>query len=168
MVYESIVVCGHYMRKERCYMKKIWGIAVAIAIFLAGCQNSAKEIDAAALAGSLVNEITYEDKLESVDADTISMYIEVPENTEAIMYMGSGSTAEEVAVFTSKDAETAGETLKKVQEHLDDQTASFKAYKAEEAKRVEDAVLKQEGKYVILCVSGDTDKANEIIEKAFK
>lgn len=149
-------------------MKKIWGIAAAIAVFLAGCGNSAKEIDAAALAESLVNEITYEDKLESVDADTISMYIEVPENTESVMYMGSGSTAEEVAVFTSEDAETAGETLKKVQEHLDDQTASFQAYKAEEAKRVEDAVLKQEGKYVILCVSGDADKANEIIEKAFQ
>lgn len=149
-------------------MKKIWGIAAAFAVIMAGCGSSAKEIDAAALAESLVNEITYEDKLESVDADTISMYIEVPENTDSVMYMGSGSTAEEVAVFTSKDAAAAGETLKKVQEHLDDQTASFKAYKAEEAKRVEDAVLKQEGNYVILCVSGDADKAKEIIEKAFK
>ena len=149
-------------------MKKIWGIAAALAVIMAGCGSSAKEIDAAALAESLVNEITYEDKLESVDADTISKYIEVPENTDSVMYMGSGSTAEEVAVFTSKDAAAAGETLKKVQEHLDDQTASFKAYKAEEAKRVEDAVLKQEGNYVILCVSGDADKANEIIEKAFK
>lgn len=149
-------------------MKKIWGIAAALAVIMAGCGSTAKEIDAAALAESLVNEITYEDKLESVDADTISMYIEVPENTDSVMYMGSGSTAEEVAVFTSKDAAAAGETLKKVQEHLDDQTASFKAYKAEEAKRVEDAVLKQEGNYVILCVSGDADKANEIIEKAFK
>lgn len=141
---------------------------LAVILLMTGCGNSAKTIDADALARSLTKEISYDDELESVDADTISMYIEVPEGVESVMYMGSGATAEEVAVFTAKDAQTAGETLKKVQEHLDDQTASFKAYKAEEAKRVADAVLKQKVNYVILCVSGNSDKANEIIEEAFK
>ena len=146
----------------------IMAVLLAVGLLMGGCGSSAKTIDANTLAETLTKEISYDDALESVDADTISMYIEVPEGVESVMYMGSGATAEEVAVFTAKDAEAAGETLKKVQEHVDDQTASFKAYKAEEAKRVADAVLKQEGNYVILCVSGDSDKANEIIEEAFK
>ena len=55
-----------------------------------------------------------------------------------------------------------------MQAYLDDQAESFRDYIPEETKRVENAVLEQRGKYVILCVSGDPDKAEEIIEKAFK
>jgi hypothetical protein len=84
------------------------------------------------------------------------------------MYMGSGSTAEEVGVFTAPDEETAQETLESVQSHLDDQTDSFQDYLPEEAKRVGNAVLEQKGNYVILCVSGESDTANDLIEEAFK
>ena len=82
--------------------------------------------------------------------------------------MGSGSTAEEVAVFDTPDEETARKQMEHVQAYLDDQAESFRDYIPEETKRVENAVLEQRGKYVILCVSGDPDKAEEIIEKAFK
>lgn len=84
------------------------------------------------------------------------------------MYMGSGSTAEEVAVFTAPDEETARTTEENVQSFLDDQSDSFEKYIPEETKRISNAVLEQKGKYVVLCVSGDSDKAKEIIEKAFK
>jgi len=135
---------------------------------MAGCGSSGKTIDAAALAESLTAEISYDDTLEAVDADTVSMYITLPDEVESVMYMGSGSTAEEVAVFTAPDEDTAKETMESVQEHLNDQTESFQDYIPEESKRVGNAVLEQRGKYVILCVSGDSDTAKEIIEEAFK
>ena len=55
-----------------------------------------------------------------------------------------------------------------IQSFLDDQSDSFEKYIPEETKRISNAVLEQKGKYVVLCVSGDSDKAKEIIEKAFK
>lgn len=143
-------------------------VITAMVLLQAGCGRSVKEIDAAALAQSLTNEVSFDDEMENVDDDTISMYIDVPENIESVMYMGSGETAEEVAVFTAEDENAAGEMLENVKSHLDDQIASFKAYKAEEVKRVEEAVLEQKGKYVILCVSADSSKAKELIEEAFK
>jgi outer membrane murein-binding lipoprotein Lpp len=151
-------------------MKKsgLFALLAAGALLVAGCGSSAKTIDAAALAKDLTTEITYEDTLEEVDADTVSMYIDLPEGVESEMYMGSGATAEEVGVFTAPDENTARETLDSVQSHLDDQTDSFSNYKPEEAKRVGSAVLEQKGNYVILCVSGDSDTAKDIIEEAFK
>lgn len=143
-------------------------ILTAGALLLAGCGSSDKTIDAVALADSLVTDISYDDTLEKLDTDTASIYVDIPENVEVIMYMGSGQTAEEVAVFTAPDAKTAAETLNHVQQHLDDQTASFEDYIPEEAKRVEDAVLEQKGNYVVLCVSGDSGSAEKIIEEAFK
>ena len=145
-------------------MKKS-GLITALAagmILLAGCGSTQKDIDASALAKSLVSDITYDDQLEQIDEDDVSVKV----NT--IMYMGSGSTAEEVAVFTAPDEETARTTEENVQSFLDDQSDSFEKYIPEETKRISNAVLEQKGKYVVLCVSGDSDKAKEIIEKAFK
>ena len=84
-------------------MKKSGFIATLAAgmILLAGCGSTQKEIDAAALAKSLVSDITYDDQLEQINDEDISYSIDVPKGVDAIMYMGSGSTAEEVAVFTA-------------------------------------------------------------------
>lgn len=151
-------------------MKKsgLFAVLAAAVLFVAGCSSSAKTIDATELAKSLATEIAYDDTLEELDADEIAMYMDVPDGVESVMYMGSGSTAEEVAVFTAQDEDTAKTMMTNVQSHLDDQAESFEDYIPEEAKRVGNAVLEQKGKYVILCVSGDSDTAKEVIEEAFK
>ena len=142
-------------------MKKSGFIATLAAgmILLAGCGSTQKEIDA---------DITYDDQLDQINDEDISYSIDVPKGVDAIMYMGSGSTAEEVAVFTAPDEETARTTEENVQSFLDDQSDSFEKYIPEETKRISNAVLEKKGKYVVLCVCGDSDKAKEIIEKAFK
>jgi hypothetical protein len=151
-------------------MKKsgVLAILAAGAFLLAGCGSTEKTLDAAALAETLTTDISYDDELELVDDDDVSMYIDLPDGVESVMYMGSGSTAEEVAVFTAADSDTAAETLDSVQSYLDDQADSFEDYLPEEAKRVGNAVLEQKGNYVILCVSGESDTAKDLIEEAFK
>ena len=137
-------------------------------LLLAACGSEAKNIDAAALASSLVTDISYDDQLEQISDDDVSMYIDVPDGVKTVMYMGGGSTAEEVAVFEAPDKDTAATVKDNVQTYLDDQSDSFQDYIPEESKRIGNAVLEQKDQYVILCVSGDSDGAKEIIEKAFK
>ena len=151
-------------------MKKTGLLAVLTAgvLLLAGCGGEAKTIDAQALAKSLATEIKYDDTLKELTADEISMLVDLPEDVDSVMYVGSGSTAEEVGVFTAKDSNQAKETMEDVQKYLDDQADSFQDYVPEETKRIGNAVLEQKNQYVVLCVSGDSDQAKEIIEKAFK
>lgn len=151
-------------------MKKTGLLAVLTAgvLLLAGCGGAAKTIDAQALAKSLATEIKYDDTLKELTADEISMLVDLPEDVDSVMYAGSGSTAEEVGVFTTKDSNQAKETMEDVQKYLDDQADSFQDYVPEETKRIGNAVLEQKNQYVVLCVSGDSDQAKEIIEKAFK
>ena len=151
-------------------MKKTGLLAVLTAgvLLLAGCGGEAKTIDAQALAKSLATEIKYDDTLKELTADEISMLVDLPEDVDSVMYDGSGSTAEEVGVFTAKDSNQAKETMEDVQKYLDDQADSFQDYVPEETKRIGNAVLEQKNQYVVLCVSGDSDQAKEIIEKAFK
>lgn len=151
-------------------MKKTGLLAVLTAgvLLFAGCGGEAKTIDAQALAKSLATEIKYDDTLKELTADEISMLVDLPEDVDSVMYTGSGSTAEEVGVFTAKDSNQAKETMEDVQKYLDDQADSFQDYVPEETKRIGNAVLEQKNQYVVLCVSGDSDQAKEIIEKAFK
>jgi hypothetical protein len=83
------------------------------------------------------------------------------------MYMSSGSTAEEVAVFEAPDSSTAELMKEHVEEYLADQRDSFEKYIPEEAERIDNAVVQQNGNYVVLCVSGDSDKAKSLISEAF-
>ena len=151
-------------------MKKTGLLAVLTAgvLLFAGCGGEAKTIDAQALAKSLATEIKYDDTLKELTADEISMLVDLPEDVDSVMYAGSCSTAEEVGVFTAKDSNQAKETMEDVQKYLDDQADSFQDYVPEETKRIGNAVLEQKNQYVVLCVSGDSDQAKEIIEKAFK
>lgn len=151
-------------------MKKTGLLAVLTAgvLLLAGCGGAAKTIDAQVLAKSLATEIKYDDTLKELTADEISMLVDLPEDVDSVMYAGSGSTAEEVGVFIAKDSNQAKETMEDVQKYLDDQADSFQDYVPEETKRIGNAVLEQKNQYVVLCVSGDSDQAKEIIEKAFK
>lgn len=152
-------------------MKKKTGLLALLTagvLLLAGCGGAAKTIDAQALAKSLATEIKYDDTLKELTADEISMLVDLPEDVDSVMYAGSGSTAEEVGVFTTKDSNQAKETMEDVQKYLDDQADSFQDYVPEETKRIGNAVLEQKNQYVVLCVSGDSDQAKEIIEKAFK
>ena len=146
-------------------MKKTGLLAVLTAgvLLLAGCGGEAKTIDAQALAKSLATEIKYDDTLKELTADEISMLVDLPEDVDSVMYAGSGSTAEEVGVFTAKDSNQAKETMEDVQKYLDDQADSFQDYVPEETKRIGNAVLEQKNQYVVLCVSGDSDQAKEII-----
>ena len=144
--------------------------AIALtALLITGCGDKSASIDPAALADSLAKNITYEEQLTAVDQGDISDYFsDLKDGVECLMYMGSGKTAEEIAIFTAPDEKTAEETKASVQTFLDDQQAAFKAYIPEEAKRIDDAVLEKRGKYVVLCVSGDSETAKDLIDKAFE
>jgi len=147
-------------------------LLVAGMLVMAGCgaSDSKKEvsIDTAVLADSLATGITYEDSLEQISEKEVGIYYELEEGVSSHVYMGSGSTAEEVAVFEAKDEASAKLQKEHVQAHLDEQEESFRDYLPEEVKRIEGAVLEQRGKYVVLCVTKDASAAKEMIEKAFQ
>ena len=146
------------------------GAVFAAACILTACggKDAAASIDGAALAKSLATDIKYDDKLSELSSDEISGFMDVADGAEGVMYMGSGSTAEEVAVFTCDSEETAEAQKANVETFLADQKTQFDAYNPDEVARIDDAVLKQEGTAVILCVSGDPDKAESIVEEAAK
>ena len=156
------------MKKKNIFLKLV-AICSMASVLLLGCGSSSPvSVDTAALTTSLTSDISYDNELSELSEDDITNYVTVEDGVKGVMYMSSGSMAEEVAVFTAPDEATASTMKNNVQEFLNDQKTSFEDYIPEEAQRIDDAVLVVKGNYVILCVSGDSDKAQEIIDNAFK
>lgn len=154
-------------------LKKIAAFAAAAlaCVSLAGC-GSAKDItvDVNALAAELRDGIAYQDELESIDSAMISMVYDVGDEVEeAVVYMGSGGTAEEIAVFACKDADAAkNQVTPVVKQHIEDQITSFESYVPGEVAKLKDAVVRTVGRYVAVCVSDDSAAAEKILDKYMK
>lgn len=170
--------------KKYNYILKLIAVAMVSGLLLAGCgsdssdtgskadsaqstgeNKEAASLDVDALVKSLSSDISYEDELSDCSSDA-GDYMTVEDGVDVVMYMTSGSY-EEVAVFTAPDEATAAAMKADVQEFLNEQKSAAEDYEPEAAKRIDDAVLVVNGNYVVLCVSGDSDKAQEIIDKAF-
>lgn len=151
---------------------KMIAAAAAACILLASCGGSGEDlnVDINALAEELNTGITYEDPLEKLDSDMVGMLYEVDGLvTESVVYMGSGATAEEIAVFACNDADTAKNEVKPIVDaHVQSQIDSFEDYVPGEVAKLEKAVVRQAGKYVALSVSNDPDGANKILDKYLK
>lgn len=138
------------------------------ALLLAGCgSKEPATIDTKALAEDLLNNVAFVDDLYPAEEGVIKMLYNIEDYVSAYVYIGSGATAEEIAVFELADADSAAAALALVEERVATQTEDFESYVPAEVQRLENAVVKQYGNYVIMCVS-EGDKAAEIVSEYTK
>ena len=135
---------------------------------LAGCSKEKKEdrvIDVHTMAQSLLNDITYEDQLTKVEGNMFQMIYGISQEDieEYEAYVSTGATAEEIAVIKAKDEATAESMEEKLTDRVEAQKNSFANYIPKEVEKLEEAVVYQEGVYVILSISNDDEKAEKII-----
>lgn len=149
-------------------MKKTWLAALTAALLLTSCSgNTTKDVDIDALAEQIVQTVAFDDTLEAIDDSMISMLYDIDGYTDAVLYKGSGATAEEVALFKMEsvsDAETACEGAKA---HIQSQIDAYESYMPDEVSRLEDAVVRQDGTYVSIVVSADSDAAQKLLDESF-
>ena len=129
-----------------------------------------KSVDAKAIADSLLSEISYTDQLSAVDLDTAKMFLNFAdvEINEAYIYESSGATAEEIVVLVCKDSDSAAKAKSAFEQRVSEQKENFTDYVPEEVPKLNDAVIITSREYAILSVSGDSSKAKDSIEGAFK
>ncbi|MGN0695758.1 MAG: DUF4358 domain-containing protein [Oscillospiraceae bacterium] len=128
-----------------------------------------KEIDPAAVVDEIMTE-TAMTSMAEVTEDRLGNYVEA--DTEKVesysMYIcGSGAFADEAAVFVLSSEEDTDALMEALQKRVDARLVDYKDYKPEECGKLESAVIKSNGKYVLYAVSSDNDKAEEIFDSKF-
>ena len=129
-----------------------------------------KAVNVSDLAGTLLNDVKYDDTLTEVDLDTAKMFLNFAdvEIEEAAIYESSGATAEEIVVVKCKDSDSAAKAKTAFEQRVSEQTENFTDYVPSEVPKLKAAVIITSKEYAILSVSADDAKAKEIIEGAFK
>lgn len=142
-------------------------VGTTLSLFVS-CGKKEIELNVDSLAKKLATEITYKDELNVMDDDmfdTIYAGVDKESIKKSCVYANSGASAEQVAVIEAKDDSSAIEIKNQLGDNLQDQIEDNKDYLPAEVPKLEKPVLKQEGKYVILCVSDDNEKAESIIKE---
>lgn len=160
--------------KNRIYQRIVMiGMIVAFVVSFAGCgRNETTDckdlsIDVADLAEKIVKEGSFKDEMNQMDDELFGAEFEgVDESliTEKCVYIGTGATAEQVVIIKAKDAAAAEQLKEQLHTKLSDDMEENKDYNAEEVAKLQSAVLKVEGNYDIMVVSGDSKKVEEIMK----
>lgn len=128
--------------------------------------EQAESVDLGVIADELLKNAGFADELNQADADTVEKLYGISGAKEAVVYISSGATAEEIALFsfeTEKEAEQAEELAKA---RISEQKESFGSYVPEEVKKLDNAVIRRSGSRLAVCVA-DGGAAEEILSKYF-
>ena len=147
-------------------MKKVWLLCgiVLLALGVSACGTESKTVDIGQLADELLAQVDFEDELTELGEDMIPALYGVEGASEQRVYMSSGATAEEVAVFKFASEQDAMDALAKIEQYIASRKDSFANYIPGEAARLDNAVIRQSGEYLALCVS-EGSTAGEIISR---
>lgn len=118
------------------------------------------------LGTALLEQISFDTELTAIESSVAGTMVGTQSgDTEVILYMGEGTCADELLVLRAADEDGARAELDSVQQHLGEMQASFEDYLPGEAKKIEDAVIVQQGSFVIACVTSDAENAQKVIQK---
>lgn len=158
-------------------MMLLWPL-VFIAAVLPGCGGLAEDmapgediaLDVAACAATLLEEINFQDSLEAISDEMIAVIYQIPAGDvlEQRVYLSTGATAEEIAVFEAADTAAAQRIESAVWQRIADQKANFEDYLPAEMPRLEDPFIFVRGRYVVLCVSDHNEKAKAELGELLK
>lgn len=129
---------------------------------------SGAAVDIQKLTNQLLEEVKYETTLELIDSSLSRGMVDLAEDSVMELYMGEGTSADELLVIQSSSEANAKKDQAAVEKYLKEMKQSFEDYIPEQADKVGQAVIVRCGCYVLACVSSDAERAQEMIVEAFQ
>ena len=153
-------------------MKKFLALIISLALLCALCacggsKEAETSFEPADLSAELLKSGCFTDIMSEMDI-SVAMDIygaDAELIDKASVYMGTGATAEEIAVLKAKDSGGAKKLLEAMDARVKAQIEAYKNYVPSEVPKLEEASVSQSGAYVVYVTSADNAAAEKIIEK---
>lgn len=150
-------------------IKKIlaWALTLATLMSLVACGGKkAENVDGNALLQVMLDKVQFDTPISDVGEDAQMYFSGMPDGAVIKMYTGSGYYADRLALITVADTKDVKTAKASVQEHVEQLRHQFLNYIPEEVDKIDNAVIWQQGRCVLLCVTGDYDNAKKITKNA--
>lgn len=131
-------------------------------------QTAPVTLDVKDVATKILNGGSFGDELNELDAsmfEVVYQDVDMSQVVSKYAYTNSGASAEQIAVVEAKDSKAAEDVKAAMQLKLNDDIDANKDYLPNEIPKLQKPVLKVIGNYVILCVSNDNAKVEEVINQ---
>jgi len=142
-------------------------VFMLMVLTVSACSAENTKINIEELSADLISNVEFADEMTPIDGKTIESLYNIDYAVSQQVYISSGATAEEVAIFELKDENDADKALDAVKQRIEVQKQDFETYIPEEIPKLENAIVKKAGQYVIVCISGGNE-ADEIINRYIK
>lgn len=143
-------------------------ILALLCVVTAGCDKDKVDVDVQKLGDNLTQKIKFEDQLTQIDEDIAKDIYEINfEKVKATAFIGSGATSEELVIFEAESKDKAKQILNLAKKHIEEQKQDYESYNPKEIKKLDNAIVIQKDKYVIICVTQDVN-AEKIVNNSLK
>ena len=145
-------------------------IAIIVSIILFNNNDSSLEIDIEELSKQIVESGIFSDELAKIDNQIVMTdYSFTSEEIKGIVsYQGSGATSEELVVLEVNNKSFLNSVKNKIDTRLNERKGAFESYLPEEVFKIDNNLLEVKGNYLIMCISNDSNKVNEVINNYIK
>ena len=82
-----------------------------------------------------------------------------------VSYVGTGATAEEILILEMNSKDDVKQAKINIEDEIEERKADFESYLPKEVYKLENYNVEEYGNYLILCISNDTNQANDIIKQ---
>ena len=143
--------------------------AALICLLLAGCGKTDKDLtlDMEALCNELLEGGVFEETLYPAEESAVPLLLDFETECEGLVYVGTGATAEELAVFETASAGDAQELLERLWERNESRIADYGSYLPDEVPKLENSLILAEGRFVLLCTAQDSSGARQLWKATF-
>lgn len=154
-------------------MKKTVAVVIALCLMLcaAACgEKAAADFSLEDCSRELLASEAFTDLLSPITAETAAgLYgIDASKLSEAQVYCSTGATAEEIALFKAVDEAAAKEIKAACEARIESQKESYESYVPEEVPKLEKAIIRTGGVYVVYVTAADPGAAGKILDGYIK
>lgn len=160
------------MRKERVAILLAVVLVAAIAaglLFKKGTENTGKKeaINLPVMAEEMLNIVGDAEDMTLLPAEkTESIYgISNQLVKNQIVYISSGATAHEIALFECTDEEAAGQVKQALEDRIAYQLDSFRDYVPSEVAKLEKAKVYIKDNFVCMCIAKDVNEVEAFMKR---
>lgn len=149
-------------------MKRIFAFTLAVLLLfgLAGCgEPPVMDMDMEKLSSELLNAAGYTDIMSQLNKSVAAVLYGIDEADidDCVVYCGTGATAEEIAIFKAADSAAAERIEKAAEQRRIQQIAAYENYVPAEVPKLEKALIKADGSFIVYVVAGQSDAADKIV-----
>ncbi len=145
-------------------------LIIIVSIFLVINFNNKQniiEIDIEELGKKISESGVFQDEIAKVDKEIVYKAYGFNDNLikEIVSYQGSGATSEEILILQVNEKENLNEVKEMINNRIEERKEIFASYLPKEVYKLENNIFRVYNNYIIMCISNDNEKVDEIINQ---